>query len=195
LYQQFPHKLGSTVTICPARLLVMADISVVELKLRIENAMWPSSNNPYYLNAYNLIPWNWLWVKTLIISVDLLWANPAMSNYSAKYIVDHSNRMDYNLGAWARAIAENTEMNTIIVRWSFKPLHHFDKIEKYSNTINYESRRHWIISLRCDTQAEFAEAAWRRRLNGIKSVVLWLVASYEMAASLRIGCGLLSISL
>jgi hypothetical protein len=185
LYQQFPHKLGSTATICSARLLVMADISVVELKLRIENAMWPSSNNPYYLNAYDLIPWNWLWVKTLIISVDLLWANPAMSNDSAKYIADHSNRMDYELGAWVQAIAENTEMNTIIVRWSFKPLHHFDKIEKYSNTINYESRRHWIMSLRCDTQAGFAETAWRRRPNGIKSLLLWLVASYEMVASSR----------
>jgi hypothetical protein len=99
LYQQFPYKLGSTATICPARPLVMADISVIELKLRIENAMWPSSNNPYYLNAYDLIPWNWLWVKTLIISVDLLWANSAMLNYSAKYIADHSNRMNYKLGA------------------------------------------------------------------------------------------------
>jgi hypothetical protein len=58
LYQPFPHKLGSTATICPARPLVKGDISVVELKLRIENAMWLCSNNPYYLNAYDLILWN-----------------------------------------------------------------------------------------------------------------------------------------
>jgi hypothetical protein len=51
------------------------------------------------------------------------------------------------------------------------------------------------MSLKCDTQAGFAEAAWRRRSNGTKSVILWLVASYEMAASLHIGRGLLSISL
>jgi hypothetical protein len=62
LYQQFPHKLGSTAAICPARPLVMADISVVELKLRRENAMWPFTNNPYYLNPYYLIPWKWPWV-------------------------------------------------------------------------------------------------------------------------------------
>jgi hypothetical protein len=118
-----------------------------------------------------------------------------MSDDYAEYIAYHSNHMDYKFGAWARAIAENTEMKAIIVRWSFKPLHYLDEIEKYSDTINPESRRHWIMSLKCDTQAGFAEAAWRRRPNGIKSVILWLVASYEMAASLRIGRGLLSISL
>jgi hypothetical protein len=62
LYQQFPYKLGSTVTIFPARPLVMGDITVVELKLRIENAVWPFTNNPYYLNPYYLIPWKWPWV-------------------------------------------------------------------------------------------------------------------------------------
>jgi hypothetical protein len=118
-----------------------------------------------------------------------------MSDHSAEYIAYHSDCMDYKFGAWARAIAENTEIDTIIVRWSFKLLGYLDKIEKYSNTINHESRRHWIMSLRCDTQAGFAETAWRRRPNGIKSVILWLVASYKMAASSRIGRGLLSISL
>jgi hypothetical protein len=118
-----------------------------------------------------------------------------MSDHSAEYIAYHSNCMDYRLGAWVLAIAENTEIDTIIVRWLFKPLHYLDEIEKYSNTINHESRRHWIMSLRCDPQAGFAETAWRRRPNGIKSVILWLVASYEMAASLHIGRGLLSISL
>jgi hypothetical protein len=172
LYQQFPHKLGSTATICPARPLVMADISVVELKSRRENAMWPFNNNPYYVNPYYLIPWSWPWVKTLVVSVDLFRANPAMSNYSAEHIAYHSNRMDHKLGAWAQAIAENTEIDTIIVRWSFKPLHYFDKIEKYSDTINHESRIHWIMSLKCDTQAGFAEAAWRKRPNGIKSLLL-----------------------
>jgi hypothetical protein len=103
--------------------------------------------------------------------------------------------MDYKFGVWARAIAENTGINTIIVRWSFKPLGYLGKIEKYSDTINHESRIHWIMSLKCDTQAGFAEAAWRRRSNGTNTVILWLVASYEMAASLHIGRGLLSISL
>jgi hypothetical protein len=118
-----------------------------------------------------------------------------MSDDSAEYIAYHSNRMDYKLGTWARAIAENTEIDTIIVRWSFKPLHFFNQIEKCSNTINPESRRHWIMSLKCDTQAGFAEAAWRRRSNGIKSLLLWLVASYEMAVSSCIGRGLLSVPL
>jgi hypothetical protein len=62
LYQQFSYKLGSTVTIFPARPLVMGDISVVELRLRIENAVWLFTNNLYYLNPYNLIPWKWPWV-------------------------------------------------------------------------------------------------------------------------------------
>jgi hypothetical protein len=118
-----------------------------------------------------------------------------MSDHSAKYIAYHSNRMDYKFGTWARAIAENTEIVTIIFRWSFKPLHHLGKIENYPYPVNHESRRHRIMSLKCDTQAGFAEATWRRRPNGINSFLLWLVASYEMAVSSRVGPGLLSISL
>jgi hypothetical protein len=71
----------------------------------------------------------------------------------------------------AQAIAENTEIDTIIVRWSFKPLHYLYEIEKYSNTISHESRSYWIMLLRCDTQAGFAEAAWLWRPNGIESLL------------------------